>query len=263
MIERTEQTMVSTARKRIELIFNLSYLVSLWGLVVAMRRRRDRVPVEQRPEAERLREAFTLLAVGDTGHLALRSVSLARGEGRGFIRYRGQRASLIGLGEMATSITITLFYVLTLDAWRLRFRKSWDRFTGSLLGLSGLRLLLLAMPFNRWDRDETPPGWGVVRNLPLLSVGAGEMVMMRREADRAGDRTFRSLADAMAASFACYTPVILFARRIPQVGLLMIPKTVAYLYMAARVYFGMYRGTPQNTRSDQPAAAAVPVAAEV
>jgi hypothetical protein len=257
--------MVSTMRKRFELIFNLSYLVSLWGLVIAMRGRRDRVPVEQRPEAERLREAFTLLAVGDTGHLVMRSVSLARGEGRGFIRYRGQKASLIGLGGMATSLTITLFYVLTLDAWRLRFRKSWNRLTESLLGLSVVRLLMLAMPFNRWDRDETPEGWGVDRNLPLLAVGASEMVLMRREADRADDSTFRSLANAMAASFACYTPVILFARRLPQLGLLMIPKTVAYLYMAARVYLDMYGGTAQTAKPEQPTptvAAAVPVPAE-
>lgn len=242
--------MISSGRKRIELAFNLSYLIAIWGLAVAMWRRRDRVPPEQRPEADRLREAFTLLAVGDTGHLALRAVSMGRGEGRGFVTYRGQRASLIGLGEMATSITITLFYVLSLDAWRVRFRKSWDRFTASLLGLSLVRLLMLAMPFNRWDRDQTPEGWGVDRNLPLLAVGASEVVLMRRDADRAGDRTFRAIADAMAASFACYLPVVLFARRIPQLGLLMIPKTIAYLYMAIRVYLGLYTGESGTQRAD-------------
>ncbi len=243
--------MISTGRKRIELGFNLSYLVVVWGVAVAMWRRRDRVPVERRAEAERWREAFTLLAVGDTGHLALRAVSMGRGEGKGFVSYRGQRASLIGLGEMATSITITLFYVLSLDAWRLRFRKSWDRFSGALLGLSMVRLLMLAMPFNRWDRDQTPEGWGVERNLPLLAVGAGEVVLMRRDADRAGDRTFRAVADAMAASFACYLPVVLFARRIPQLGLLMIPKTLAYLYMAIRVYADLFRGgSPESAPTD-------------
>ncbi|MFC3434791.1 hypothetical protein KP696_37060 [Nocardia seriolae] len=232
------------ARKRFELVFNLSYLATIGTLAAAMHRRRDRVPVEQRPEAERLREAFTLLAIGDSAHLVFRAASMARGEGRGFVTYRGQRASLIGMGEMATSITMTLFYVLTLDAWRLRFRKSWDRLSSSLLGLSAVRLLMLALPFNRWDRDETPAGWGVERNVPLVAVGAGEVVLMRKEADRAGDRTFRSIADAMTASFACYIPVVLFARRIPALGLLMVPKTMAYLYMAFRVYLDMFRGKP-------------------
>ncbi|MFJ9364584.1 hypothetical protein ACIRRA_09245 [Nocardia sp. NPDC101769] len=233
-------------RRRFELAFNMSYLAIIWGLVIAMRRNRDRVPREQRETAARFEEAFTLLATGDTAHLALRAVSMARGEDRGYLSLRGQRASLIGLGEMATSITITLFYVLSLDAWRLRFRRSWDGFTRSLLGLSFVRLILLATPFNNWDRDETPAGYGVDRNLPLLAVGAGEMYLMRREATRTGDRTFLFLSDAMAASFACYLPVILWARRIPQLGLLMIPKTLAYLAMAFRVYADFFRGTPES-----------------
>ncbi|MRH87265.1 hypothetical protein GFY24_07280 [Nocardia sp. SYP-A9097] len=235
--------MPSAARRRLEMLFNLGYLATIWGLVIAMRRRRAQVAPADAPAAERLQEAFTLLAVGDTAHLALRAVSLGRGPGRGYLTWRGRRAGLIGLGEMATSITITLFYVLSLDAWRLRFQRPWDRVSKTLLGLSGVRLLMLAMPFNNWDRDETPAGWGVDRNIPLLMVGASEIALMRRDSDRTGDRTFRAIANAMAASFACYLPVVLFARRIPQLGLLMIPKTVAYLYMAFRVYVDLFRGT--------------------
>ncbi|MVU77773.1 hypothetical protein GPX89_11025 [Nocardia sp. ET3-3] len=251
-------------RKRFELGFNLSYLAIIWALVIAMRRNRDRVPADQRQTAARFEEAFTLLATGDTAHLTLRAVSMARGEGRGYLTWRGRRASLIGLGEMATSITITLFYVLSLDAWRLRFRRSWDGFTRTLLGLSFVRLILLATPFNNWDRDETPAGYGVDRNVPLLAVGAGEMYLMRREADRTGDRTFRFLSDAMAASFACYLPVILWARRIPALGLLMIPKTLAYLAMAFRVYLDFFRGTtdsaaqPETAAAEEPAVTATP-----
>lgn len=232
-------------RKRFELAFNVSYLAVIWGLVIAMRRNRNQVPPEKRQTAARFEEAFTLLATGDTAHLALRAVSMARGEDRGYLTWRGRRASLIGLGEMATSITITLFYVLSLDAWRLRFRRSWDGFTRSLLGLSFVRLILLATPFNNWDKDETPAGFAVDRNVPLLAVGASEIYLMRREATRTGDRTFRFLSDAMAASFACYLPVVLWARRIPQLGLLMIPKTLAYLAMAFRVYRDFFSGTAQ------------------
>lgn len=244
-------------RKRFELAFNVSYLAVIWGLVIAMRRNRNRVPPEQRATAARFEEAFTLLATGDTAHLALRAVSMARGRDRGYLTWRGRRASLIGLGEMATSITITLFYVLSLDAWRLRFRRSWDGFTRSLLGLSFVRLILLATPFNNWDKDETPEGYGVDRNVPLLAVGASEIYLMRREATRTGDRTFRFLSDAMAASFACYLPVILWARRIPQLGLLMIPKTIAYLAMAFRVYRDFFTGAtesanPESQRFDRP-----------
>ncbi|WP_433566898.1 hypothetical protein ACQP1O_17935 [Nocardia sp. CA-151230] len=54
-----------------------------WGLVIAMRRNRERVPHEHRDTAARFEEAFTLLAAGDTAHLALCAVSMARGEDRG------------------------------------------------------------------------------------------------------------------------------------------------------------------------------------
>ncbi len=249
-------------RRRFELLFNMSYLAIIWGLVIAMRRNRDRVPVEQKQTAARFEEAFTLLATGDTAHLALRAVAMSRGEDRGTLTWRGRRASLIGLGEMATSITITMFYVLSLDAWRLRFQRSWDGFTKALLGLSFVRLILLATPFNNWDRAETPAGYGVDRNVPLLAVGASEIYLMRRGAERTGDRTFGFLSNAMAASFACYLPVVLWARRIPQLGLLMIPKTLAYLAMAARVYRDFYRGTTDSAPlADKADVTATPVPA--
>jgi hypothetical protein len=41
-------------------------------------------------------------------------------------------------------------------------------------------------------------------------------------------------------SYTFCTPVILFARRVPQLGLLMIPKTLAYPAMAVRVYRDLY-----------------------
>jgi hypothetical protein len=37
-------------------------------------------------------------------------------------------------------------------------------------------------------------------------------------------------------SFACYVPVILFVQRQPLIGMLMIPKTVAYVVMCLLAY---------------------------
>lgn len=45
---------------------------------------------------------------------------------------------------------------------------------------------------------------------------------------------------AVIISFLCYFPVVLFAKKKPIVGMLMIPKTVAYMYMicvALRIVF--------------------------
>ena len=44
----------------------------------------------------------------------------------------------------------------------------------------------------------------------------------------------------ITVSFAFYIPVILFARQIPLIGMLMIPKTVAYLAIAWIAYRGLW-----------------------
>ena len=36
---------------------------------------------------------------------------------------------------------------------------------------------------------------------------------------------------AIIISFACYFPVVLWAKKKPAVGMLMMPKTVAYIWM--------------------------------
>ena len=43
--------------------------------------------------------------------------------------------------------------------------------------------------------------------------------------------TFDLVAAAIIISFGCYLPVTLFSKTKPQVGLLMIPKTYAYMWI--------------------------------
>ncbi len=100
----------------IEIGFDLSYLAVIWGLVLAMRRRRSNLAPANHGAADRLHEAFSLLAVGDTAHVGARVLAEVRGERGAFVTWLGQRPSLLGLGELLTSITVTYFYILTFDA---------------------------------------------------------------------------------------------------------------------------------------------------
>jgi len=50
-------------------------------------------------------------------------------------------------------------------------------------------------------------------------------------------------ANLIAISYAFYIPVILFAQQQPLVGLLMIPKTCAYLVVAWLAYRGLWPRT--------------------
>ncbi|MDH6283054.1 hypothetical protein M2284_000224 [Rhodococcus sp. LBL1] len=231
----------SPARKWFESIFDVSYIATIWALVVAMTRRKEQVPAGDRRTADLLRRAFMMLAVGDTAHVGFRVLAYARGRDKSFVTWLGQRVSLIGLGEMVASITMTFFYVLTLDAWRVRFGKAWNWFTGLLLASAGVRIAALAAPQNKWEEEEPPQPWSTYRNIPLLTLGVGQAYLIEKDARRTGDRTFQRIGRSMLASYAFYTPVVLFARRSPLVGLLMIPKTIAYVAMALRTYRDFYR----------------------
>jgi hypothetical protein len=45
----------------------------------------------------------------------------------------------------------------------------------------------------------------------------------------------------VVVSYAFYTPVILFAQQFPPIGMLMIPKTIAYVAIAVIAYFGLWK----------------------
>ena len=52
-------------------------------------------------------------------------------------------------------------------------------------------------------------------------------------------------------SYACYTPVIFFVQQNPLVGMLMIPKTLAYVAIALLAYQGLWRsGEARVARRD-------------
>ena len=122
--------MSESMRVLVEVIFNVCYLITIWGLVIEMTVNRSRVKPADRKIADRVRWMFILLALGDTGHVGFRVIAYARG---------GLEANplLVGLGALATAITVTIFYMITVDVWRIRFEKPFGWF-GYLLLAAGL-----------------------------------------------------------------------------------------------------------------------------
>jgi len=230
----------------IEVAFNVTYLIVVWGVVATMWQRRAMVAAGDRPIAGRFMAAFALLALGDTGHVGFRVLAYALGglEARPMIF--GQGVSLVGLGALATAYTVTLFYVLMLDIWRLRNSKRFGAFEYFLLAMAGLRLVVMAFPQNEWWRIDPVAPWNLIRNAPLTIMGLGIAYLVLRDAGRTHDRAFTWIGALIVVSYAMYVPVILFATQAPLVGMLMIPKTLAYLgvaFIAFRALYGAgYRG---------------------
>ncbi len=222
-----------------EISFDVVYLLLIWGLVITMFRRRDTVRPANRQVALLVVIAFALLAFGDTGHVGFRVMAYALGNEAPQVSLLGIHCSLLGLGTLTTAITVTLFYVLMAAIWRYRFDKQYGPLEYLMFVAALIRLILLAVPANQWDSPVPPQPWSIIRNLPLLVQGLVAYSIMR-DAHRQNDRAFWWVGIMILISFACYMAVVLLVQQIPPIGLLMVPKTVAYLVMALLFYNSLY-----------------------
>ena len=115
--------------------------------------------------------------------------------------------------------------------WRSRYSAGRQKGLTAVVWVLALsRVVLCLMPQNAWTSADAPLSWGIYRNIPFVLLGALIVVLFYRSAKQHGDRPFRFLWLTVVLSFACYLPVVLFADTVPAVGMLMIPKTCAYVW---------------------------------
>ncbi len=221
--------------------FNVTYLAVMWGLVIAMQRRLPRLDDDVRSLARLFVAAFALLALGDTGHVGFRVLALAMGGSESTISIAGQPMRLVGLGTLTTAVTVTVFYVLVLAIWRQRFNKTYGWFEIVLFTAAVVRMVMMMLPVNEWNAAMPPQPWATYRNVPLILQGLGAAYLILREAYVNKDRAFIWCGWMIVASYAFFIPVILFVQKFPLIGMLMIPKTLAYVAIAVIAYKNLFR----------------------
>lgn len=203
-----------------ETLFDIVYLCTVVLLGVWMLRHSNGVR-----QYRLLGLMAVILGCGDAFHLVPRAVALCT---TGLAHH----AASLGFGKFVTSITMTVFYVLLYRAWRERYQIVGRRgLSGAVYALAALRIGLCLFPQNDWLVYDPPLLWGVLRNIPFAVLGLIVIVLFYQEARRTGDRYFKWMWLAVSLSFGFYIPVVLLAERFPLVGMLMIPKTVAYVWM--------------------------------
>ncbi|MGN0485057.1 MAG: hypothetical protein ACI4HI_16050 [Lachnospiraceae bacterium] len=211
-----------------ETLFDVVYLVTVITLGVLMIRK---------SKGEKQYVVYGCMAVilgcGDAFHLIPRAVALCT---TGLENY----TAALGIGKLVTSVTMTLFYVLLYEVWRIRYQVTGKNgLTYTVFGLALIRIALCLFPQNAWTSADAPLSWGIYRNIPFVILGALIVVLFYRSAKEKKDRPFRLLWLTIVLSFACYIPVVLFADKLPAVGMLMIPKTCAYVWTVLIGYFAM------------------------
>lgn len=101
----------------------------------------------------------------------------------------------------------------------------------AMWGLTFARVALCLLPQNDWLNYRQPLLYGVLRNIPFAIIGILMIMLFAQEAKKANDSVFRFMPLAVALSFGFYVPVVLFSGILPIVGTLMIPKTMAYVWI--------------------------------
>lgn len=174
-----------------------------------------------------------VLGAGDSFHLVPRALALCT---TGLENYTVP----LGIGKWITSVTMTIFYVLLYYVWRQRYQiRGQHSVTVTVYGLAAVRIALCMMPQNQWLSAEAPLSWGIYRNIPFALLGVLVIILFYRSAKEHGDKSFRWMWLTIVLSFGFYIPVVLWADRIPLIGMLMIPKTCAYVWTVLIGYFTM------------------------
>ena len=218
-----------------ETLFDTVYLISVITIGIVMIRR---------CKGERQFRLFGCMAVvlgaGDAFHLVPRALALCT---TGLDHY----TAALGIGKLITSVTMTIFYVLLYYVWRLRYQVQGRKgLTAAVCGLAGLRILLCLLPQNQWLSAEAPLSWGIYRNIPFALLGLLVILLFYRSAKEQKDRAFRWMWLTIVLSFGFYIPVVLWADAVPMIGMLMIPKTCAYVWTVLIGYSAMKRECGQE-----------------
>lgn len=178
------------------------------------------------------------LGAGDAFHLVPRALALCTTGLENF-------TVALGAGKMITSITMTVFYILLYYVWRQRYQVTGQKgLTLAMYGLAILRVALCLFPQNRWLEADAPLSWGIYRNIPFALMGLLIIVLFYQSAKQHQDRAYRWMWLTIVLSFAFYIPVVLWGDVFPLIGMLMIPKTCAYVWT---VWIG-YRDMMNNRR---------------
>ena len=212
----------------VETLFDAVYLVSVITIGILMIR-------GSRGNAQF--KLFGLMAVvlgaGDSFHLVPRALALCT---TGLENY----TVALGMGKWITSVTMTVFYVLLYYVWRQRYQIQGKReLTTAVYGLAAARVILCMMPQNQWLSANSPLSWGIYRNIPFALMGLLIIVLFYGSAKEHGDRAFRWMWLTIVLSFGFYIPVVLRADTVPMIGMLMIPKTCAYVWTVLIGYSAM------------------------
>lgn len=217
----------------VETVFDACYLIGVVTLGILM---------IAKSHGNKQYRLFGIMAVvlgfGDAFHLVPRAVALCT---TGLDNF----AVALGTGKFITSITMTVFYIILYYIWRIRYHvKGKNIYTIFVYGMAIARIVLCLFPQNAWTSSASPLSWGIYRNIPFTIMGLIIIYLFHKSSREQNDKLFKNMWLTIVISFGFYLPVALFADLVPIIGMLMIPKTLAYVWTVWIGYHAM-KAEPQ------------------
>lgn len=165
------------------------------------------------------------LCGGDAFHLVPRIIRAFKGTNEKIKRQ-------LGIGLQVSSITMTVFYIILLYIWKLTFPALKAPFiVEAMIYISAIiRIVVCFLPQNDWCSDEGNLTLSIIRNAVFAVTGIG-IIILYAMSGNTGNLHMTRMVAAIIISFGCYLPVTLLSKKKPKVGLLMIPKTCAYMWV--------------------------------
>jgi hypothetical protein len=135
----------------------------------------------------------------------------------------------LGFGTLVTSVTMTIFYVLLWEFWLKLTEKKRGVSSVAVYAAAVCRIALCLFPQNDWFSANAPLSWGIYRNIPFVILGG--IIAYQLLIEHRTQKHLKYAWLAVTLSFLFYLPVVLFSEALPVIGMLMIPKTVCYVWL--------------------------------
>ena len=163
------------------------------------------------------------LCGGDAFHLVPRAIRALKGTSEKIERQMGR-------GLQISSITMTVFYIILLYIWEITFQMKAPMAITILVWVSAIiRIGICLLKENDW-LGEGNLKLSILRNSVFAVTGICIIVLYAMSGNMF-DYHLNRMVYAIIISFGCYLPVTLLSKKYPKIGLLMIPKTCAYVWI--------------------------------
>lgn len=208
--------------KYIEVVFDLLYLAVVFYLGFTLLKRTSK-------QEKTFGVMALILGFGDMFHLIPRVVGHLTTGLDDYTFY-------LGLGSAITSATMTIFYYLLYKDYEETFNNKNTINRVVIYTLLILKFVVTFFPQNEWFTGDSTYAFGIIRNVPFILMGIYLLVLLFVSSYKENHTLYKKIAFGVTLSFLFYMPVIFFVDFVPALGALMMPKTIAYVYVIYSVY---------------------------